>query len=142
MTGWAASVYVCGVLAMACLVWLIITTTVLIRQNTPRKAWESAAALAKLNPELVAEIVDTPAVLDHVVSIDTLPHAVLVEKVLTAEQREIELVERIEDVRTDAVAVIADVMIQRDLEHAEAVRQERLKGRYLKAMNRLKKGNA
>jgi hypothetical protein len=141
MTGWAAVVYVCGALVFGCLVWLTVTTTALIRQTVPPKTQELAAVLASVDPDLIAVAVENPAVLEHAVSIDALPHAALVEKVLIAEQRELDLVEQIEEVRTDAVAVIADVMIQRDQAHAEAVRQAKAKKSHWSTILRLK-GNS
>jgi len=149
MTFWGAIVLTCAILATGCLIWLAVTITYLARNRYRRRVWENAVRLAALAPELVAEVAaeaeaaddSEPAIaaaVEHVTTIDSLPHAQLVETVLMQEAREAELVQQVQATQTDAIALVAEALTVADAATTEAARQERAKRRHWTTVKRLK----
>ena len=149
MTGWAAVVLVCGCLAAECIIALLIVTVDAVREGRRRKVWQNALRLAVVVPELVEQVavetagVEDPteliaSVAEHVASIDELPHNALVEIALANENKDIDHAAEMEELRTDAVSVIAGVIAQRDAERTEVIRQTKAKKRHWSTVKRLK----
>jgi len=145
MTLGAAAVLICGILATGCLIWLTITIAYLARNRYRRRVWQNAVRLAAIAPELVAEVAAAedpePAIhaaAEHVASIDELPHAALVETVLTQEAREADLLEQVQNTQTDAITLVAEALTVADAAATEAARQERAKRRHWTTVKRLK----
>ena len=130
MTGWAAVVLIFGELAVVAFVALMVITVVMIRRQHPRRVWEKAAILTDLTA-------DNP-IIDTAISVDTLPHNILVERVITAEQHEQELIIQAQTVQADAITIIADALTIADAEHETAVRAVAAKRRHWATIRRLK----
>ena len=131
MTGWAVVVLIFGELATVAFATLMVVTVVMIRRQTPRRVWESAAILTDLTGD---------PIIDTAVSVDTLPHNILVERVITAEQHEQELILQAQTVQADALTMVADALAVADQEHETAVRAVAAKRRHWATIRRLKGG--
>jgi hypothetical protein len=149
MTGWGAVVLTCVILAVGCLVWLIVTIVHLARNRYRNTVWTNAMRLAVTAPDLVAQVAaeaeqaedPEPAIhaaAEHVASIDELPHAALVQTVLTQEAREAELIEQVQNTQTDAITLVAQALGVADAQRDEAIRQTKAKRRHWSTVKRLK----